>query len=90
MAEVQQSLGDWLKGRTVRNCQLLALALAFACSDCVWILGLPDPNDPIARVLATVPGRMGGCQAHSLTVHLRGCGVHHDPRRVHGDYAAVP
>ena len=37
-----------------------------ACLDC--LVGLPDTNDPIARVRA-LPGRPGGCQAHSLTVH---------------------
>ena len=36
-------------------------------------LSFPDPNDPIAGVLYRLPGTLGGCQTHSLTVH-------HDPR----------
>ena len=52
----------------MRVCHVATSSVWLDCLD-LTAFGLPDANDPIARVLA-IPGRLGGCQAHSLlTVH---------------------
>ena len=69
--------------RAERCVAISVQTLVFLFCERVYFDTNPDPNDPIATSSVLATGQdgltMGGCQAHSLTVH-------HEPRtsRVHG------